>query len=256
MTEPELYTPTKLELDMIKALFSQIDELGEYYISSVDLMFDDYSTLMFSIVTPTDFDTAGDHMTALHTVAQDVSDEYDRNVVITTVGGEKGGRKVLFNLDEFHTDNVVELNPNKELRRAASAAYPKRNTNEKIPPADILLDVCLEAKGHLQMGFTEDSLKLLTKLSSLVPALIADKRISWPDRRLQDLCNAILELFVAHEKTDAAEQFIDKACTDSKTKTELKAFLEKTAKFRANQKEITRVQTDATIKTIDEIIGE
>lgn len=234
-------------------LSSEIDELGDYYIGSIDLLFDDISTIMFSIVAPDSFDTVGPEMAALHTIAQDLSDKYDRNIVITTVGGVKGGRTVLFNSDDFYTDNVVELNPNKELRRTAAPAPPPIEVRPETSPAYMLESACMAAEEYFSLGFVEESRTITEKMAEVAIVLLKRGRLSLSDIEVKEKCFDIAKLYVVHERRDDAERFLEQTGHESDwIKGTLDTFCDAEGSRKSSRKDIIN---ESTKKLIDDLHG-
>lgn len=213
----DLYFPTEAERQMIDVLSDELRKLGHFHIKSIELLSDDELTLLFSVQPPDSFSTSGKEMTLLHTAAQDVSDKYDRNLVVTTTAFSEGGRKVAYDpRKEVKSDNIVQLNPNKPQKRQLSAA--------SAPPIEVLassspiyfMENCLSfAQEYFARGFLDESTKLAEKLSEVILVLLKNERLSNSDDEVEEICFDIGILFVDLKRRGDADKFLVEAGYDS-----------------------------------------
>jgi len=214
----ETYIPTEEEVDMINSILSDLRDIGDFQVQFIELLSDQYSTIVISVKPPESFNRAGDEMTCVHAAAQDVSDEFSRNLVVTTTNYSEGGRKIRYDEDTFgHFDNVVQLNPNKqevELPRSA-AARPGNKVSTSQSMLIFLEEACGAAENFLHRGFKSESEALTSKLAETVSILITRNKLSLVDDEVSAICSDIAHLFFELGKVQDARNFLESCGTDS-----------------------------------------
>lgn len=216
----DIYRPTEEEIDMMNQLVSALRDMGDYRFQFAELLPDAYSSILISVRPPEGFDTSGDDMTYVHATAQDISDQFSRNLVVTTTDYSEGGRKMAYDFSSSgDSGNIVQLNPNKvetELpRRAAAKPVVRPVGNQSL--LILLEEACGKAETFLGRGFKKESEELTDKLAEVVSDLIAGSKLSILDDEVSAICSDIAHLFFELGREQDARKFLESIGIDSPT---------------------------------------
>jgi hypothetical protein len=206
MTKQFDYYANEEEIEMLNALISELQKIGAYQITSIELLSDSYSSFLVSLKSA-DF-VNPEQMTKLHTVAQEVSDRFDRNLVVSTTNFSEGGRRVAY-VPDSNSDNVVQLNPNKpERRKSAAAALPPTEVTAESSAIYVLENACESAMEFKFRGFEDESKRITEKSAKVAIALVKRGKLSLSTEEVETICLDIAQSFVEHQKRTDAEDFL------------------------------------------------